>query len=154
MCNPLDLEIAGNLCSNFSKNTNKSGKQKVIRINPRSTDFVTTICLHPLPPSKTPKPNCAKVNERAIIHEKHNYLRKNTLFNETQINTSLFPKHIHRTREPIRDLVDFSKKIHRTREPIRDLENSSFQELRNSTKVFPEKCRGIILLPFLYYLTK
>ena len=62
------------------------------------------------------------------------------------------PTQIHRIREPIRDLVDFSENIHRTREPIRDLENSSFQDLKNSKKAVPKKCRGIVPIPFLYYL--
>ena len=74
-----------------------------------------------------------KVNQRAITHE-----NKNTHFLVRQNSKSIFPQNIYWTREPIRDLADFSKHIHRTREPIRDLENAIFQDLKNPKQVFPK----------------
>ena len=62
-----------------------------------------------------------KVGERAIIHKKTHLLVSTN-------KKDIFPKHIHRTREPIRDLVDFPTNIHRNREPIRDFVDSRDSE--------------------------
>ena len=48
-----------------------------------------------------------------IIQEKH-------ILNDNKFKKSRFPTNIHRTSEPIRDLVDFPKHIYRSREPTRD----------------------------------
>ena len=58
-----------------------------------------------------------------IFEEKH-------FFCQHKLKQIFFPQIIHRTSEPIRDLVDFPTNIDRTREPIRDLVDS-----RDSEKV-------------------
>ena len=77
---------------------------------------------------------------------------------------SFVPPKNHRTREPIRDLIDFSKNIHRNRKTIRDfvdsrgrknhsifkgfdkshkdLEISSFKILKKSKTHFSQKVSG------------
>ena len=81
-----------------------------------------------------------------MIHEKTHLLVK-------QNRKTHFPENMYRTREPIRDLVDFSKHIYRAREPIRDLEKfkfSRFEKLKIIVSL--QKCRGVVPTFAFYYV--
>ena len=78
-----------------------------------------------------------KSNDEHIIHieSKNNYSRTNTLFNQTKKHKSLFPN-IFIGPESLSEIWKIRV----------------FKILKTRKNVFPKKCRGIIPIPFLYYL--